>query len=391
MRGSLKQRGETTWLIRLEFGYVRDPKTGQVKRHQRTETFHGGRRAAERRLTVLTNDVQDGTYIAPDSRTVGQWLDEWVDLAIKPPRRTQRAYDTYQSVIGLHLKPALGHHRLQGLRALHVESFLAGKIDLAPATLEKIHTVLSSALKAAVNNRLLARNEAALIANRPQRPEQSAADRNFWGADDAAAFLVTAKRAGPQPAAFYALALDSGLRKSELAGIVWTDLDFTRGCALVRQQLLKGGPKPVFIPVKGKRARTIDLSTETMELLRAHRAHQAAIKLRHRRTYHDHGLVFAKEWVEGGRNQALGDPLQVNNLGEREFAGLITAAGVKPISIHGLRHTCATLLLAASVPPHVVQKRLGHKDVTITLNTYAHVLPDQQRDAARRLAALLHR
>jgi integrase len=392
MRGSLLQRGPKTWLIRLEFGYVPDPTTGKPKRVQKTETFHGSRRAAERRLNALTTDVQDGSYIAPDKRTVALWLSEWVDLAIKPPRRTQRAYDTYQSVLATHLMPGLGHYRLQELRSIHIEAFLATKTTLAPATLEKIFTVLSSALKAAVNNRLVARNEAAFIANKPRGPEQSAADRNCWTAQEAASFLAVARAAGSQPAALWALALDSGMRKSELAGLFWIDLDLVGGRVQVRRQLLSGGAEPVFIPTKGKRSRTIEIAAETVDLLKAHKAHQATLKMRYRDAYRDVGLVFAKEPSEAGRRAAdvLGTPLAVNNLGEREFAGLVTAAGVSKISIHGLRHTCATLLLAAGVPWHVVQRRLGHNDASTTLDVYSHVLPDQQRDAARRLAALLH-
>jgi integrase len=393
MRGSLLQRGPKTWLIRLEFGYVPNPETGKQKRVQKTETFHGSRRAAERRLNTLTTDVQDGSYIPPDKRTVAHWLIEWVDLAIKPPRRTRRAYDTYRSVLTTHLIPGLGHFRLQELRAIHIEAFLAGKAALAPATLEKIFTVLSSALKAAVGNRLVARNEASYVANKPRGPEQSAADRNCWTGEEASAFLAVAKAAGPQPAAFYTLAVDSGMRKSELAGLFWSDLDAAGGRVQVRRQLLSGGVEPVFTATKGKRSRTIEIATETVDLLKAHKAHQAALKMRYRDAYQDLGLVFAKEPSEAGRRAAavLGTPLAVNNLGEREFSALVTAAGVSKISIHGLRHTCATLLLAAGVPWHVVQKRLGHKDASTTLDVYSHVLPDQQRDAARRLAALLYR
>ena len=309
------------------------------------------------------------------------------------PRRTERAYATYRSVIANHLRPGLGHYRLQGLRAIHVESLLAGKADLAPATLEKIHTVLSTALKAAVKNRLVARNEAALVANRPKGPDQSAADHNCWSAEDAAAFLTVAKAAGLQPAAFWTLALDSGMRKSELAGLRWSDVDLAADRIQVRQQLLTGGRTPVFVPTKGKRSRPIDIAPETTAVLQAHKTHQAELKMRYRQTYCEFGLVFAKEPSLFGRRQAdvYGTPLGVNNLAERELNALIQAAHVPKISIHGLRHTCASLLLAAGVPSHVVQKRLGHKDVSTTLDIYAHVLPDQQRDAARRLASLLYR
>lgn len=392
MRGSIRQRSKGSWRITLEFAYVDDPETGTSKRVQKFITFRGTKREAQDKLTDLLHDAQHGTFIEPDKRTVGAWLDEWVDLAIKPPRRTPRAYDTYKSVIAVHLTPTLGDLRLQGLRSLDIERFLADKAALAPATLEKIFTVLSSALKAAVRSQLVARNVATLVSNRPQTPEgHDEAVKNCWTADEAGAFMKAAEAAGPRQAAFYALALDSGCRKSELAGLQWSDVDMAQGRILVRQQLLTGGRAPVFVPPKGKRARTIDLAPETVDFLRAYKKHQAALKLRHRQEFHDHGLVFCKDWLEVARkHDTLGDPLQVNNLGQREFARLIAAAQVKPITLHGLRHTCASLLLLAGVPPNVVQQRLGHKRIEITLSTYAHVLPGQQRDAARRLGSLIY-
>jgi len=115
------------------------------------------------------------------------------------------------------------------------------------------------------------------------------------------------------------------------------------------------------------------------------------MRMANRTTYTDHALVFAKEWADVQRYGAtLGQPLQSNNLGQREYARLIKAAGVRPIKFHGLRHTCATLLLQAGQPVHVVAERLGHKKVEMTLNIYAHVLPDMQQDAARSLAGTSH-
>ena len=113
--------------------------------------------------------------------------------------------------------------------------------------------------------------------------------------------------------------------------------------------------------------------------------------MRNRVAYQDLGMLFAKEWGDlHGREDSLGLPLQSNNLGQREFARVLKAANVKRITIHGLRHTCATLLLKAGVPPQVVAQRLGHKRIEITLGIYAHALPSMQQDAARRLGALLH-
>jgi integrase len=133
------------------------------------------------------------------------------------------------------------------------------------------------------------------------------------------------------------------------------------------------------------------LNAETIALLKAHKQHQAEFKMANRTTYHDFGLVFAKEYGElRTRKDLLGQPLQANNLGERSLDRLRKGADVRRIKFHGLRHACATLLLRAGEPVHVVAQRLGHSDVSITLNTYAHVLPDVQQGAADRLGAVLH-
>ena len=147
----------------------------------------------------------------------------------------------------------------------------------------------------------------------------------------------------------------------------------------------------MLIPTKTKTSRVVDLSAETIALLRTHRQAQNELRMRNRQQYHDHGLVFAKGWADiTNSRQALGQALQANNLGQREYAQIIKASGVKAIKFHGLRHTSATLLLAAGVPVHVVSKRLGHRNVATTLQIYAHALPSQQADAAAKLAALLH-
>ena len=174
------------------------------------------------------------------------------------------------------------------------------------------------------------------------------------------------------------------MRKAELCGLQWPDLT-TSGRLTVQRQLVKPGSDPIFGPVKNKAPRTLEVASGTLDLLRAHRRHQAEIKLLNRQHYHDHGLLFAKEWADMTRRyNTLGDPLQMNNLGQREFAALIEAPGVRRIKFHGMRHTCATLLLQAGVPAHVVQRRLGHTRIEMTLSTYAHALPSMQQDAADR-------
>lgn len=142
--------------------------------------------------------------------------------------------------------------------------------------------------------------------------------------------------------------------------------------------------------MKNKTPRGVTISKETVALLKAHKRHQSELKLRSGGKYHDLGLVFAKEWgdLEEPR-QSLGHPLQMNNMGQHEYARITKAAGVRTIKFHGMRHTCATLLLQADVQAHVVQKWLGHKDISMTLGIYAHALPSMQADAASKMAGVL--
>jgi integrase len=314
-----------------------------------------------------------------------------VDVAIKP-RCRPGTYVAYKGIIENHLaKAAMAGIPLQKLRPSHLESYYA-VATVSTSTLSEHHTVIRRALRKAVRDRLVTMNVAADLEGRPrrQRSRSDEATAHCWTADEVRTFLATATATGPQDAAFYALALDSGARKSELCGLRWADVDLEAGRVGIVQQLDTPGPAPTFGPTKNKRPRTIAIGAETVAFLRAHKQQQAELKMANRTSYHDFGLVFAKEWGElRTRKDLLGQPLQKNNLGERSFDRLSKAANVRRIKFHGLRHTCATLLLRAGVPVHVVAERLGHSDVSITLNTYAHVLPDMQREAATTLAGLL--
>ncbi len=120
MRGSLKQRYKGSWSLIVDLGYEVDPATGKQKRRQKWITVRGTKRDAERKLAELVHRADSGTFVEPNKVTVSEWLDTWLEKAIKPPRRTLRAYETYTSVINKHLKPKLGAIRLQELRAIDV-------------------------------------------------------------------------------------------------------------------------------------------------------------------------------------------------------------------------------------------------------------------------------
>jgi integrase len=397
MRGSIKKRYEGTWSLILDLGYRTDPATGIRRRRQKWVTFRGTKKEAQAHLTELLRAANRGEFVETTKITVGQWLNEWLEKAVKPPAKRINTYRTYKRIITDKLTPALGAIRLQELKATDLKRYYTSQeATLSSTTLSQYHTILSSALKAALLEGMLTRNVASLVVGKPKiNRGHDAVRQNCWEAHEAQALLTAAKAEGPQAAAFYALALDSGARKGELCGLQWGDLDFEAGTVTFVRQLIETAKepvrKPVYGPIKNDMPRTVDLAAQTITLLREHKRHQAQMKMANRTIYQDHGLVFAKEWGElYGRKDFLGLPLQTNNLGERQFKRLMKAANVKRISIHGLRHTSATLLLKAGVAAHVVQQRLGHKRIEMTLGIYAHALPSMQQDAARRLGVLLH-
>jgi integrase len=258
--------------------------------------------------------------------------------------------------------------------------------------------VLSGALKSAVKNGLLTRNVVSLADGKPSRVRAvvEAGAGNVLTLEEARGFLAAAALLGPpRPAAFYALLLDSGCRISEAAGLTWADVDFEKKRASIAKQLasphLDSDGRVQFAPPKS-RSRVVDLGGETLALLRTWRAAQAESKLRSGGRYQDHGLAFSRLPGEawGGTDQP-GLPISVQSLREGEFPRLLKAAGIaRHLSPHGLRHTCATLLLLAGESAKVVQERLGHSTIVQTLDTYSHVLPAHSRSAADRLAGLLH-
>jgi len=391
VRGSLKQRYRGSWSLILDLGYEPDAG-GILKRHQKWVNFRGTRKDAEAKLADLISAANGGTFVEPAKVTLIAWLREWLEAAIKPQRQPA-TYTRYRGIIENHIrKAAIAELPLQRLRPSHLEAYY-GTATGSAATLMLHHTVIRRALRTAVRDRRVTVNVASDLDGRPrrQRGRSEDAPAHCWTGAEAQAFLTAAKAAGPQNAAFYGLALDSGARKGELCGLAWADVDLDAGKIHIIRQLTKGGSKPTFGPPKGKRPRTVTLSAETVALLKEHKQQQSTLKMRNRMVYRALGIVFAKEWGElHTRKDLLGQPLQANNLGERSFDGLSQAAGIRRIKFHGLRHTCATLLLQVGEPVHVVAQRLGHADVQTTLNTYAHVLPDMQQNAADRLPAALH-
>lgn len=381
MPGSIVKRG-SSWAVVIDLPRLYDPETGKSRRRQKWITVHGTRQDAENKLAEILVDLSRQQFVEPSTVLFGAWLDEWLETAVKPPACAPRTYERYRSAVDRHIIPALGAIRLQQLRTADIQRYYR-RAGLSPSTLALHHSIVHGALQAAVQQGLVARNVAELVAAKPRRsraPNDDARE-NCWTAEEAKLFLAAARAAGPRQAAFYTLALDTGARKNELAALRWDDVDLDRCLVTISRQLLRGpSTRPAFGPPKNHKPRTIEIAPGTATLLRQWKVRQLEEKMANRQFYQDFGLVFTDEY---------GLPLRTSSLGQREFAQLIKAAGVKRIKFHGLRHTCATLLLQAGVPAKVVQERLGHKSIEVTMNIYSHVLPSMQREAAAKLAGAL--
>jgi integrase len=213
--------------------------------------------------------------------------------------------------------------------------------------------------------------------------------KNVWNVDEVKTFRNALKQDGDaQWIALFAVLMDSGARKNEVLGLQWRDLN---GKVLhIERQLMDCEVEgtPVFAPPKRGEIRSIELSEETTTLLREHKRQQSETKMANRPQYRDHELIFARSWENLGSKHPheLGEPLSPGSVNGK-LGQLCKAAKVRAINVHGLRHTCATQMLAAGVSPHVVQRRLGHKSADITLNVYSHVTTAQQGEAAELLSA----
>jgi integrase len=375
-----------TWQIVVSLG--RDPKTGKYP--QKWERFRGTKKQAEERVTELLGQKDKGQLAAPSKLTVGAYLDEW--LKTTESSRAPKTHRLYAGIIKDHVKPALGNVLLQKLNVLHVERYYADEAANTGARTSKVvrHAVLVKALNDAVKKRLLRENVATLAANKPKKVNHAADSlKNVWNVDEAKTFRCALKQDGnAQWIALFELLLDRGARKNEVLGLQWRDLN---GKVLrIECQLMDCGADgtPLFSPPKRGEIRSLDLSDETAALLREHKRQQSETKMANRPQYRDHDLMFARLWENLGskHRRELGESLWPGSVNGK-LRQLCKAARVRAINVHGLRHTCATLLLAAGVSPHVVQRRLGHKSADITLNVYSHVTTAQQAEAAELLSA----
>jgi integrase len=372
--GQIIKRGESTWLVRIFTG--RDTRG---KRSYLNKTIRGTKKNAQSYLTDTLATMNKGTFVAPSPLTVDEYLDQWLQDAARG-RVRERTFTDYSEILKRYVRPALGRKKLSNLRPLDIQIVYTKMLDrgLSSRTVRYTHAVLTSALKQAVKWLMLAQNPAALV----DLPKLSRSEMKALTAQDAARFLVAA--ASDRWFVLFAVALATGMRPEEYLALQWKDVNFDKGIVTVQRALvwLTKGRGWIFTePKTPKSRRNIPLPTTIVRLLKSHRRLQNEERLKAGRDYQANDLVFAT--TEGG-------PLIRRNLLRRHFRPILKKAGLQEsIRLYDLRHTCATLLLAANEHPKIVSERLGHANITLTLDTYSHVLPSMQRAASEKLERIL--
>jgi integrase len=375
--GSIRQRKDGTWEAIISIGH--DPVTGKLKR----VSFYGKtqKEVVEKAATARTG-VARGTFVEPSRMPVGEWLDFWL-VTYKAPRLRQTTLDGYALIVRRHLQPALGQIPLQDLRPERIQRYLNEKSreGFDANTIRLHYVVLSNALTQAEKVGRVARNVCRLVEPPPRRRKE----RSTLTMAQVRAQLLEALRAERLAPAFLTLFM-TGLRRGELLGLRWQDVDLHAGTLQVRQTLARVttahsvGKKTVLVfltPKTEQSRRTVALPAECVTALRQYKARQAQEKLAGGQGYHDYGLVFCRE---DGRPI---DPRSMN----RYFAQALKRAGLPSIRLHDCRHTFATWLLKAGVPLKVVSDQLGHSSITITADVYSHVTTEVAKQAAAVLNA----
>ncbi|MFC2024464.1 tyrosine-type recombinase/integrase [Chloroflexota bacterium] len=372
MRGHIVKRGKNSYSIAVSLG--RDAVSGKYK--QQWVSVKGTKKDAEKHLSELLHQLDNGTFMNPSKTTLGEYLEKWLKDYVWP-NLAPRTAEGYESIVRCHLVPSLGNIPLSQLKPEHLQRYYSeklsggrydGKGELSRTTVSHHHTCLHRALKMALKWGLVSRNPAdAVTAPRPQRSEI-----HIMNEDDLYTFLEAAKET-PYHVLFY-MALFTGMRRSELLALRWCDVDLLLCQVHVSRSLhhLLTGEIVFRAPKTAKARRMVLLSPSVALLLQEYRDKQEVQWAMLGNPLEDDALIFS----DLERKPLLPDTVS------HAWAKLVKRTGLDGIRFHDARHSHASLMLKQGVHPKVVQERLGHATISTTLDLYSHVTPGLQEAAA---------
>lgn len=334
------------------------------------------KRQAEELLIKLLKDLQDGTYFEPAEITLKDYLTKWLEDYCKPNLK-QTTFDSYESFIRLHIVPTIGKVKLKDLRPAQVQKLYNQKMnELSSRSVRYIHSILSRAIKQAVKWEYIHRN----IIEATSPPALKQKEKQPWDTNQVKTFLEAAKAERLYP--LFMLAIMTGMRRGEILGLKWDDINFTNGTISIKRSLVKTDSGPIIQDVKTEKSkRAVSISEVVLQILKEHRITQAqellALGLKNKE-----GWVFTRQ---GDSQPPYPDSVTA------ALKKIISKNNLPLISFHDLRHTHATMLLTQGVNPKIVQERLGHSKISVTMDVYSHVMPGMQRKAADELEENLFR
>lgn len=375
MRGHVAKKGRAYYAV-VDQG--RDPETG--KRRQKWHRAGKTKAEAEKELRRILSALDAGTYVSPSAATVASFLeDQWLPSLTSRYKAT--TLELHAISVHTYLVPAVGNLKLQALSPAHLNKLYgtlreSGKKNgsgLGGSAVKNVHKTIRRALGDAVKWGLLARN----VADLADPPRATPPQIKTWTPDELRAFLGFA--AQDRHYAAWLLASSTGMRRGEVLGLKWADIDFGKSRLMIRRSLVLAKSVATWSEPKTPRSRrSVPLTQELIAALKAHKAAQAQERLKAGPAYDDQDLVFCNE---------DGTLLHPDTFSKR-FARLVKLSGLPRLTVHSLRHTWATIALQAGIHPKVVSEMLGHSSISITLDTYSHVIPTLEEDAAERVSAL---
>ncbi len=346
--------------------------------NRKRRVFYGKtRKEVQEKLKVALREQQQGTLVTAPRQTLAQFLTDWLENSQRQSVRP-RTYERYEELVRLHIAPALGRYELQKLSAQHLQAFYAKKAEegLSATTINHFHNVLHKALDTAVKWNLVARNVCDLVSP----PRRKRYEVHPLTLEQVHKLLAVVE--GHEMEALFRLALATGLRRGELMGLKWQDINLDAGVLQVRRILSR---VPSKMPGKGyveaepktqKSRRSVVIAPFALEALKQHRERQREAEITAGPLWQDHDFVFCT---------SIGTHLNPTRDMLDQLKVLLKKAGLPDIRFHDLRHSAATLLLSVGVHPKVVQEILGHSQISITMDVYSHVLPGMQQEAMSRL------
>lgn len=364
--GSLKQRSKGSWS--LIFDLSPDPATG--KRRQKRMTVKGTKKEAEKIMRETLSSIDGGAYIKPEKMTVAQYLNQWLDTYVEP-NLSATTSQGYKSIVRHHLIPGLGNTLLQRLEPSHIAKFYSDALEsgLSNKTVLNTHRLLSRALNQAVKMQIIVRNPAQAVEPPRYRPKEMSliTDKQMD------AFMEEIE-GSPFREAFL-LSIYTGLRRGELLGLRWRDINLEFATITVNQSLVRVAGKGFIIkePKTASSRRSIAITPFVCNMLRAAKGKRSQELNSLGGHISENDLIFCR--LDDGR------PFEPSSM-SHAFKRIMRKTNCEGIRLHDLRHYHASWLLREGVNIKVIQQRLGHSNIGTTLNIYGHIMPDQDAEAA---------